>query len=286
MKKLTPDNLTEEVLGRLSACSSPRKKEVLTSLIQHMHAFAREVQLTPEEWMEGIQFLTDCGHITTDKRQEFILLSDTHGLSALVDLMAHANDPANATEASLLGPFYVEGAPDRELGDSIAADASGGILVRGRVSSQNGKPIEEALVETWHSSPTGFYDIQDPTQPEMNLRGRFHTNAQGYFEFRTTRPRYYPIPTDGPVGKLVLSSGRHPYRPAHVHFIVTMPGYERLVTALYIEGDEYLDTDVVFGSRESLVARYKKNERPGEPDLLEWDFVLAAAKVPHYAVPA
>ncbi len=278
MKKLTPGNLTEEVIGRLNHAADPRLKEVLTSLIRHMHAFAREVHLTPEEWMAGIQFLTQCGHITTDKRQEFILLSDTHGLSALVDLMAHETDPPNATEASLLGPFYVEGAPEHELGDTIAAGArEDSIIVRGHVFNQEGNPIAGALLDTWHSSPTGFYDIQDPTQPEMNLRGRFHTDAKGYFEFRTTRPRYYPIPTDGPVGKLVLGSGRHPYRPAHVHFIVTAPGYERLITALYIKGDEYLDSDVVFGSRESLVVEYKKSVRAGEPDALEWDFVLAAA---------
>jgi len=212
MKKLTPENLTEEVLGRLSGCFSPRKKEVLTSLIQHMHAFAREVQLTT------------------------------------VDLMAHENDAANSAEASLLGPFYRKGSQEKELGASIAAASTGD---------------EYVLV-----------------------RGRFRADAKGYFEFRTARPCYYPIPTDGPVGKLVLGSGSHPYRPAHVHFIVTAPGFERLVTALYIEGDQYLDTDVVFGSRGSLVAQYKKNERPGEPDVLEWDFVLAAAKVPRYAVPA
>ena len=288
MKKLDPRNLTEEVIGRLSACRNPRQKEVLTSLIRHMHAFVREVQVTPEEWMQGIQFLTDCGHITTEKRQEFILLSDTHGVSALVDLIAHEHDPQNATESSLLGPFYVEGSPEKDLGDTIASAAAGDeyIIVRGHVCNQEGAPVEGALLDTWHSSPTGFYDIQDSTQPEMNLRGRFRTDTRGFFEFRTTRPRYYPIPTDGPVGKLVLGSGRHPYRPAHVHFIVTAPGFERLITALYIKGDQYLDSDVVFGSRESLVAEYKKNERPDEPDVLEWDFVLAAAKVPQYAVPA
>jgi len=286
MKKLDPNNLTAEVIGRLNECQNPRQKEVLTSLIRHLHAFVREVRVTPAEWMQGIQFLTDCGHITTEKRQEFILLSDTHGVSALVDLIAHEADPANATEASLLGPFYRENSPDRELGDSIAAEtAAEYITVRGHILNQDGKPIEDALVDTWHSSPTGFYDIQDPTQPDMNLRGRFHTNARGYFEFRTTRPRYYPIPTDGPVGKLVLGSGRHPYRPGHVHFIITAPGYERLITALYIKGDRYLDSDVVFGSRESLVTDYKKSERPGEPDVLEWEFVLAAAGVRN-AVPA
>ena len=286
MKKLDPNNLTAEVIGRLNECQNPRQKEVLTSLIRHLHAFVREVRVTPAEWMQGIQFLTDCGHITTEKRQEFILLSDTHGVSALVDLIAHEADPANATEASLLGPFYRENSPDRELGDSIAAEtAAEYITVRGHILNQDGKPIEDALVDTWHSSPTGFYDIQDPTQPDMNLRGRFHTNARGYFEFRTTRPRYYPIPTDGPVGKLVLGSGRHPYRPGQVHFIITAPGYERLITALYIKGDRYLDSDVVFGSRESLVTDYKKSERPGEPDVLEWEFVLAAAGVRN-AVPA
>ncbi|HJT89565.1 MAG TPA: dioxygenase [Bryobacteraceae bacterium] len=278
MKKLDPNNLTDEVISRLSQCKNPRQKQVLTSLIRHMHAFVNEVKLTPEEWMEGIQFLTACGHITTDKRQEFILLSDTHGVSALVDLIAHENDPQNATEASLLGPFYVDGAPERELGDTIASDTSSGeILVRGRVLNQDGKPIAGALLDTWHSSTTGFYDIQEPTQP-LDRRGKFRTDKNGHFEFRTTRPLYYPIPVDGPVGKLVLGSGRHPYRPAHVHFIITAPGYERLVTALYVKGDQYLDSDVVFGSRESLVIDYKKNEQPGGPDVLEWDFVLAAAR--------
>jgi hydroxyquinol 1,2-dioxygenase len=284
MKSIAADNLSEEVIARLSKTPNPRLREILTSLVRHLHTFVRDVQLTPEEWWEGIQFLTACGQFTSDKRQEFVLLSDAHGVSALVDLLAHANDPKNATHTCLLGPFYRENATYRELGDTIAAAPEGDrIIVRGHVLDRDRKPVERAMLEVWHCSPAGFYDAQDPTQPDMNLRGRFRTNT-GYFVFRTTRPRHYPVPTDGPVGKLVLASGRKPYRPAHVHFIITAPGYKRLVTALYIKDDQHLEGDVLFGSDESLVAEYKKNERPGEPDVLEWDFVLGEAKEPVHAV--
>jgi protocatechuate 3,4-dioxygenase beta subunit len=280
MKALEESNLIEEVIARLGDTPNPRLKEILTSLVRHLHTFVRDVQLTPEEWWEGIQFLTACGQFTSDKRQEFVLLSDAHGVSALVNLLARANDPTNVTHTCLLGPFYRENSTYRELGDTIAAAPGGDcIIVRGHVLDRDGKPVERALLEVWHCSPAGFYDAQDPTQPDMNQRGRFRTNT-GYFVFRTTRPRYYPVPTDGPVGKLVLASGRQPYRPAHVHFVITAPGYERLVTALYIKGDRYIDGDVLFESDESLVAEYKKNECPGEPDILERDFVLAEAKVP------
>lgn len=285
MKSLTADDLSEEVIARLSNTPNPRLKEILTSLVRHLHTFVRDVHLTPEEWWEGIQFLNACGQFTSDKRQEFVLLSDTHGISELVNLLAHANDPKNVTHTCLLGPFYRENSTYRELGDTIAAAPQGEcIIVRGHVLDQDGKPIERALVEVWHCSPTGFYDVQDPTQPDMNLRGRFRTNPNGCFEFRTTRPRPYPIPGDGPVGRLVRASGRQPYRPAHVHFIITALGCERLVTALYIKDDQYLGNDVLFEFDESLIAQYKKNERPGEPDVLEWNFVLAEAKVPAHTV--
>jgi protocatechuate 3,4-dioxygenase beta subunit len=284
MRSLAETDLTEEVIAQLTNTPNPRLKEILTSLVRHLHTFVRDVQLTPEEWWEGIQFLTACGQFTSDRRQEFLLLSDAHGVSALVNLLARAKEGNKVTHTCLLGPFYRTNSTYRELGDTIAAGPAGDcILVRGHILNRDSKPIERAQLEVWHCSPAGFYDVQDPTQPDMNLRGRFRTDT-GYFVFRTTRPRYYPIPTDGPVGKLVLASGRQPYRPAHVHFIITAPGYERLVTTLYIKGDPYLDGDVLFGSDGALVAEYRKNELPGEPDVLEWDFVLADAKECAHAV--
>ena len=284
MNSITADNLTEAVIARLCNTPNPRLNEILTSLVRHLHTFVRDVKLTPEEWWEGIQFLTACGQFTSDKRQEFVLLSDTHGVSELVNLLAHANDPKNVTHTCLLGPFYQHNSLYRELGDNIASGAEGeDIVVRGHVFDQNGKPVDHALVEVWHCSPAGLYDVQDPAQPGGNLRGRFRTNPTGGFEFRTTRPRPYPIPTDGPIGKLVRSAGRDAYRPAHIHFIINASGCERLVTALYIKDDQYLKRDVLFGTDESLIVEYKEDGRKGEPDILEWNFVLADAKVSAHA---
>jgi hydroxyquinol 1,2-dioxygenase len=284
MKAITESNITATVLKRLEKTSDPRLKKILAAAIRHLHDFVREVGLTPEEWKAGIDFLTGVGHITDDKRQEFILLSDTLGVSALVDLLKHAK-AANGTASSLLGPFYVGGAPEREHGDSIAATPGEPIIVRGAVIGADGRPVQSAQLDVWQAAPNGLYDIQDRDQPEMNLRGKFRTDKAGRFEFRSVKPKSYPIPHDGPVGKLLRAQGRHPYRPAHIHFIITAKGYEPLTTALYIGGDQYIESDAVFGAKDALTVSYRKNGRATmprqarEPEVIEFDFTLAPAEV-------
>ena len=199
MNSITADNLTEAVIARLSNTPNPRLNEILTSLVRHLHTFVRDVKLTPKEWWEGIQFLTACGQFTSDKRQEFVLLSDTHGVSELVNLLAHANDPKNLTHTCLLGPFYHGNSPYRELGDTIAAGAKGdGIVVRGHVLDVNGKPVDYALVEVWHCSPAGLYDVQDPAQPGGNLRGtlphQLHWGVRVSHYPATSLPHSYRCP--------------------------------------------------------------------------------------------
>ena len=281
MKTLTENNLTAVVLERLKKAPDPRMKEIITSLIRHLHGFVREVRLTPAEWKTGIDFLTAVGHITDDKRQEFILLSDTLGASALVDLVRHSAQAAHGTDSSLLGPFYREGAPEKPLGASISSDTPGEpIIVRGRVTDAAGRPLDGAMVDVWQAAPTGMYDIQDEHQPDMNLRGRFRTDGEGRYEFRSVKPKSYPVPHDGPVGVLLRAQGRHPYRPAHIHFIITAEGHETLTTALYIAGDSYIESDAVFGAKQSLTVRYRKN--PGAnggqaPELVEFNFAMAPA---------
>lgn len=272
--KLTEYSITEAVRSRIADVPNPRLKQVMQSLINHLHQFARDVRLTPEEWNAGIEFLTAAGRITDDKRQEFILLSDTLGLSALVDLMHHQGESERTTESSLLGPFYRNGAPELALGSDISNGTAGEPLtIRGRVLSSEGTTIAGALLDVWQAAPNGLYDVQDAGQPEINLRGRFRTDAQGRFDFRTIKPASYPVPHDGPVGKMLSSLGRHPFRPAHIHFIVSAHGFETLTTALYIAGDKYLDSDAVFGSRPSLVVDYH-HANGGRPDSITFDFVL------------
>ena len=280
MQHLTESSVTEHVLERISDCPSPRLKQVMIALIEHLHEFAREVVLTPEEWKAGIDFLTAAGHVTDEKRQEFILLSDTLGLSALVDIVQNRSRSGKATESSLLGPFYRNGAPELPLNASIAGNTPGEpILIYGQVRSADGKPIAGASLDVWQAAPNGLYDLQDENQPGMNLRGRFRTDHNGRFRFQSVKPSSYPIPFDGPVGTMLRALGRHPYRPAHIHFIVTAPGYASLITALYITGDPYLDSDAVFGSRESLVVGYRpyngKESGTTYREAIEYDFVLA-----------
>lgn len=276
--KITARNITRRVLETFGGAPNPRFRQVMTSLVKHLHAFVREVDLTQEEWERAIAFLTATGHITTDQRQEFVLLSDTLGVSALVQFLADGREPPQATASSLLGPFFVEGAPERAFGASIADKASGPlVLVRGQVRTISGAPLARALIDVWQADPRGYYDIQDAAQPPMNLRGRFRTGADGRYEFRTVKPAPYPVPTDGPVGDVLRALGRHPFRPAHIHFLIQAEGCRPLVTALYPRG-AYEDSDAVFGVRRELLVNFRKAADPSlaVAEQLDFDFVLSS----------
>jgi len=281
MKPLDSFTITEAVLESMDRSPDARLRSVMASLVRHLHDFAREVKLTEDEWWRGIRFLTDAGHITDDKRQEFILLSDVLGLSTLV--MAQNNTkPAGCTEATVFGPFFVEGAPMVEHGADIANGAKGApCFVQGRVTGLDGEPVAHALVDVWQADEEGFYDVQkpDPSLSEHRARAQLRTDADGRYHFRSIVAHEYPIPHDGPVGALLDSLGRHPWRPAHLHFMIQAQGYERLITHVFRHGGRYLDSDAVFGVRPSLIADWARHESddPARPSVyytLDYDFVL------------
>jgi hydroxyquinol 1,2-dioxygenase len=276
MRNLTQDNITQAVIARLADTPDPRLKEVMTSLVQHLHAFAREVKLTEGEWMKGIEFLTRVGHVTDAKRQEFILLSDTLGLSMLT--VAMNNDkPAGCTEATVFGPFYVEGAPTFDLGEDVAQGAPGiPCEVRGTVRGLEGEPVPGAEVHVWQADAEGKYDVQRTELDAHQARGVLHANGKGEYHFRSILAEAYPIPDDGPVGDMLKATKRHPWRPAHLHFMIKAPGYETLITHVFRNGDQYLDSDAVFGVRQSLVADWVR-QADGKY-LVEYDFVLQPVK--------
>ena len=253
MQTVFPE-LTDDVIGRMTG-ASPRMHEVMTLLIRHVHAFVREAALTQDEWRAGIDFLTRTGQMCSDSRQEFILLSDILGVSMLVDAVAHQSADKGITDSTVLGPFYA--GPQRELdqGESILLREEDGepLLMRGRVAGPGGRPIAGAKVEVWQTATNQLYDVQDENQPHGHLRATFRTDQQGRYEFRTILPVSYPIPDDGPAGQLLRALGRHPFRPAHVHFMISAPSYRQLVTHLFLKGDEYLESDAVFGVKPSLV---------------------------------
>ncbi len=287
MRNLNEANVTEAVVGSLAGCRDERLREVIAGLVRHLHAFVREVEPTPEEWLAGIRFLTEAGQKCDDRRQELILLSDVLGATVLVDAIANRK-PSGATESSVLGPFYVEGAPERRLGEDLASRPGPRVTISGRVRDTDGAPIPGALLDVWETAPSGLYHMQDPSAPRFELCGRLHADGEGRFAFRTLLPVSYSIPTDGPVGRLLQRLGRHPYRPAHVHFIVSAPGHVPVVTELYTEGDRYLDSDAVFGVKSSLVVRYLEDgrEEDGTPRYrLDHDFVLERARQPVPAPP-
>ncbi|MFT3975204.1 MAG: intradiol ring-cleavage dioxygenase [Amaricoccus sp.] len=265
----------ETVNARMGPDTAPRLAEVMASLVRHLHAFAKDVQLTQGEWETAIAFLTRTGQICSGERQEFILLSDVLGFSMLVDAINNRR-PAGATENTVFGPFHVADAPIRAMGANISLDGKGeSCLFEGRVLGIDGAPIEGATVDVWSDNADGFYDVQQPgIQPKWNNRGRFITGADGRYSFRGIRPVSYPIPDDGPVGQMLAQLGRHPYRPAHMHYLVTAPGFQKLVTHTFVGGDTYLTSDAVFGVKDSLVAPYE----PGAPGDTLWrspfDFVL------------
>jgi protocatechuate 3,4-dioxygenase beta subunit len=261
-RNFTEHNATEAVLQRNGNCSDARLREIMAVLVPHLHAVVRELRLTPEEWLAAVRFLTRTGQISNDRRQEFILLSDTLGISMLVDAINNRKID-DVTPSTVLGPFYVSGAPAMAMGDTIALHGRGEpLLVSGTLSDETGRPLEGAVLDVWQTSEDGFYDTQDATQPDMNLRGVFHTAADGRFWFRSIVPASYPIPGDGPVGDMLKALNRHPMRPAHIHFILRAVGYDTLTTHIFIDGDEYLDSDAVFGVKDALITPL----RPATPE--------------------
>lgn len=284
MRNLTEDTLTNEVLATFEDAKSERFKYVMHSLIRHLHAFVREVRLTEEEWLEAIRFLTRAGRISDDNRQEFILLSDTLGVSMQLIGVNHPK-PSDATEATVLGPFYVEGAPEYKNGDDLANGAPGEpCFVEGHVRSITREPIANAHLEIWQADEEGFYDVQREGLSEAQNRGQLNADENGDFWFWTVKPEPYSIPYDGPVGEMLKAAKRSPMRPAHIHFRVSAQGYKSVITHVFEKGDKYLDSDAIFGVKDSLIADFVRHESGTAPDgtemdkpfyTLNYDFVLA-----------
>ena len=265
MRNFTEANLTDAVLAKVESAADPRFQHIMASLIRHLHAFVREVELTEAEWFAGIQFLTAIGQMCDDRRQEFILLSDTLGVSMLVDAINHRK-PSGATESTVLGPYYVQGAPELPLGADIAQGVPGEpTYFSGRVLTPQGKPIAGATLDLWSTDGEGWYDVQRADQG-MQARAKIKTDAQGRYAFWTVKPVSYSIPSDGPVGRMLLRMGRHPYRPAHTHMIVSAPDCEAVTTHVFVAGDKYLDSDAVFAVKNSLVAEFVRHEPGVAPD--------------------
>lgn len=258
MRNISLDNITASVQNSMKDASDARFREVIASLVAHLHAFARDVKLTHAEWNAGIDFLWRAGRISDHKRNEFVLSSDVLGLSSLVDLL---NGSTQGTESSVLGPFYVEGAPLLPVGASIVGDNSGErVLMRGRVLDAAGQPLAGALLDFWQTDADGQYSQATPHKGEFNLRCRMHTDAQGRYALQTVKPRYYSVPYDGPVGDLLRAGGRHALRPSHFHVRVSAPGHRPLVTELFAEDDPYIDADAVFGVRSTLVLHFERHD--------------------------
>ncbi|MFF7475804.1 dioxygenase [Streptomyces sp. NPDC008092] len=259
----TEDAVTAEAVDSLRGTDDPRLRELLTALVRHLHAFTRETRLTQREWEAAIAFLTGTGQTCTDTRQEFILLSDVLGLSMLVETVNGHSDPGS-TESTVLGPFHMTESPVREPGAGIDLMGTGEpCVVSGVVRSADGTPLPGAVLDVWQADPHGYYDVQQPdVQPPGNGRGLFTADDEGRFRFRTCVPSAYPIPTDGPVGALLKATGRHPYRPAHIHFIVSAAGHAPVTTHIFVAGGEYLDSDAVFAVKESLVKDFTPTDDP------------------------
>jgi hydroxyquinol 1,2-dioxygenase len=282
-KAFSEKKLTGEVLQRMRKTRNPRLKRVMASFVKHLHAFVREVKPTPQEWMTGIQFLTETGHWCTGKRQEFILMSDTLGVSMLVDALNYSA-AKGATQSTVLGPFHREQSPEYPLGADVSKNGPADgepCEVSGTVRDIKGKPVAGAKLDIWEGGADGLYDSQKGD--EMNLRGVFRTDRQGKFHFRCVTPTFYPVPHDGPVGKMLTATGRHPMRPPHLHFWITAPGYKPLITHLFVKGGKYLDSDAVFGVKPELIIDFKK----GGDGLTRarYDFVLMPAATGRKAKP-
>ena len=286
MRTVSADTLTDTLLALSGPETDPRVQEVLTSLVRHLHAFAIEVGLTHDEWRKGLELLTRAGEITDEERNEFVLFSDVLGLSSLVDMI---NSPPNCTSSSVLGPFHILGAPEIPVGgDMIGSNEGPQVVIEGHVRDRSGSPIEGARIELWQTADNGLYSNQDPEQGDYNLRISMVTGSEGRYAMSTIRPAPYVVPDDGPVGDLLKATGRHPWRPSHLHFIVAADGFRTLVTEVFPSDDPYLDEDAVFGVRSDLVMDYAPGNRAELADDIEardrladdftkvaFDFVLA-----------
>lgn len=276
-KYLSEENSAESVISRINddECT-PRFRDIMTSLVSHLHEFIKDVELTQAEWEVAIDFLTRTGQKCSDERQEWILVSDTLGVSMLVDAINNRR-PEGATENTVLGPFHVVGAPELEMGANISLDGIGeSCLFEGKVIDVHGHPVAGARIDVWSDNADGFYDVQQPdVQPKWNNRGIFTTNGDGAYHFRGIKPVSYPVPVDGPAGEMLTGMGRHPYRPAHTHLIVTAPGYQKLVTHIFVGDDPYIESDAVFGVKKSLIAPFEKISGGDTIWRCPFDFVLS-----------
>ncbi len=271
----TEEDSVEAVTSRTSSQADERLTVVWAALVKHLHAFAKEVDLKQNEWDAGIDFLTRTGQICDENRQEFILLSDVLGLSMLTDAINN-RELVGATESTVMGPFHVKGAPELPMGANISLDGKGeSCLFEGSVVDRDGNPISAARLDVWCDNVDGYYDVQQPEiQPKWNNRGIFTTSEDGKYSFRGAKPVSYPIPYDGPVGQLLKLLGRHPNRPAHMHYIVSAPGYKTLVTHSFVDDDQWLTSDAVFGVKASLVAHFEKTPEGNTDWRSPFDFTL------------
>ncbi|MBN8940530.1 MAG: catechol 1,2-dioxygenase [Rhizobiales bacterium] len=267
------EQVTDAVLAAMAHTSDPRLAEIMTSLVKHLHGFAREVRLTEPEWEKAIEFVVGLGQLTNDTHNEAVLASDAVGFSTLVCLLNNGNAGNTEAAAALLGPFWRMNSPLMENGGSIIRSETPGdeLAASCRVVDAEGRPIADAEVDVWQASPVGMYENQDETQADMNLRGKFRTDADGVFSFHSVKPAGYPVPTHGVVGKLLAAQNRHPFRPAHIHFLVYKPGFKTLITQIFVEGDQYLETDVVFGVTKALVGGIEKT---GKGYTLRYTFTM------------
>jgi hydroxyquinol 1,2-dioxygenase len=284
-RSTTEDDITAEVLRRLEATPDARLREIMLALVRHLHGFVKEVNLTEPEWFGAIQFLTETGQLCDDKRQEFILLSDTLGVSMVVDLINHRK-PEGATESTVFGPFHRDGAREMPPGGNIAPRDTRGtaMLVSGRVLDPDGRPIAGARLDVWQADSSGLYDSQYTESDELHMRGLFRTDGDGRYLVRTVRPVHYAIPIDGPVGRMLRATNRHPWRPAHIHFVVSADRHEPVTTHIFDDTDPYLDSDTVFAVKDSLICHFVRHDTRDEIserfaieppfDTVDFDFVL------------
>lgn len=264
MRSVTRDNITDAFAGYLGPDTDPRLRFLMVRLAQHLHDFARETRLTHDEWRKGLEVLRRTGDITTDERNEFVLLSDLLGLSSLVDML---HSPEGGTSSSVLGPFHIAGAPPLPVGGDLKGDFAGEVvLVEGTVRDPSGAPIPGAELDVWQTAPNGLYSSQDPAQATYSFHGLLTAGADGRYAFTTVRPVPYEVPTDGPAGELLRATGRHAWRPSHLHFIIKAPGFRSLVTEVFPDDDPYLDKDAVFGVRDDLIMHYEPQSAGSFPE--------------------